>query len=84
MQIDVAVNRDWCLANLVAQVEGRVIDNATDTYLIDQLNASYIGDTKEGYVTECQVGGCALRCLSTNEKGTFRLVERNGLNVCEQ
>ena len=43
-----------------------------------------LGDTDTGYVTECQVGGCALKCLSTNKDGVFRLIARNGQAACEQ
>lgn len=83
MQQNVAVNRDWCLRSLIGQAEGRKVHAQDDHYLIEQLNASHVGDTAEGNVTQCQVGECALRCLTVNESGVLRELASKGEAVCE-
>lgn len=84
MQQEVAINRDWCLRSLISQAEGRQIDTGTDGYLIEQLNASHIGDTPEGNVTQCQIGGCAVCCLPENESGVLHLKASDSQAVCDQ
>lgn len=83
MQQEVAVNRDWCLLSLIRQAEGRQLDASGDHYVIEQINASHIGDVAAGNVTRCQIGGCAVRCLTTNEDGILRLHGIDGETLCE-
>lgn len=83
MQPDVAVDRDYCLRRLIGQAEGRKVDVNTDRYLIEQINDAHIADIEAGNVTECQMGGCALLCVTTNEKGILRLVAEVGEAVCD-
>lgn len=82
-RVNVAVDRDWCLRSLMGQADGRQIDTLTDGYLIEQLNASHVDDVEDGYVTECQVGGCALACFSTNEQGILRVQVQSGEAACD-
>ena len=81
---EVAVEREWCLLKLLAQAEGRVIDPIADSYLIEQINASHIGEVADGDVTQCQVDGCSLRSVTTREHGILRIVLQDGQAACEQ
>lgn len=80
--IAVEVEREACLDRLIKQAGGQQVDAIDDRYLIEQLNAAHIGDAYEGAVTECQVVGCALRCLTQNEHGVLKLVATRGQKAC--
>ena len=83
-QHEALVDRDWCLRSLLSQADGRQLDNMADSYLIEGINASHVGDVEQGHVTQCRVGGCALTCLTTNERGILDVVEERGEAACDQ
>ena len=76
--------REWCLRRLQAQAVGRQVDTTIDRYLIEQVNASHVGDNPEGHVLKCQIGGCAAQCVMVNEVGILREVSESGVGLCEQ
>ena len=76
-------DREWCLRRLIVQAQDRQIDPIADKYLIEQLNASHTESSNIGDTTECQVGGCALRCLTTNDGGILKLRLTTGTLKCD-
>ena len=80
---ELAVERQWCLRALLSQASGRKVDPVADHYLIEQLNASFVGRAEAGAVTECKVDDCALLCLTTNESGVLDIVAERGETICD-
>lgn len=80
----IAVERDFCLANLVGQAEATQIDAEAGRYLVEQLNDAHTADVEAGSILECRVGGCALQCLVVNENGILQVIDEDGQQLCKE
>lgn len=80
---ETAIYGDWCLRSINSQAAGREMDPETDSFLLQQISESHVGDTQGGKITGCRVGGCALLCLTTTEQGILELQEELGIALCD-
>ncbi|CAN5298175.1 hypothetical protein BH10PAT1_BH10PAT1_2730 [soil metagenome] len=83
-QREVEVDLEGCLRALVNEANGKKLHGQLDSYLIRQLNASYIEDKDDRNFT-CLVEDCEVGCiLRTTGEGNLELIRNVGIGNCKQ